>query len=265
MSKLFIYRLLPKLAMKDDFDYDRNIWAGARYGGLELESAARLTPLLTGFLATASKEITVIEAGPGVGGHTLRLARAGYEVHAVERSETAAEELERNCSQLNGEEGGVIVVNEELLGYIQSASIQGPLNFYAQGVFQFFTDTYRQGVLDELGRKQQAGDITAVSFKTIYDEFLGQSDRIQGAAVQDRLGARATAVDGSGTRLFIDPARLSSLRDELTNSRFSIEHVVRWCERDTPNGKEVLSLATPFDKPPQDYTVDWIGFILQRE
>jgi len=239
--------------------YDASVWRGDIYGGLAFKLATRKTPLLEGFIDLAGANLArVIEAGPGEGGHTIKLAQAGFHVTAVESSPAAGR---ITCLRTeSGLEGQIDVVTGCIIDYIARLSSGEQRHFYAQGVFQFFSNDNRQKLLRSLSRVQLPGGVIGVSFKTKYDELLHQG-HLNGRSVNDKFGTWARAADESGGRLFVNVDDITPLLAEFIDNGYDIIATPRWYEVDHADRKEVYPLPSIESKPAVENPVDWIGFL----
>jgi len=155
--------------------YDSSVWSGDTYGGLAFKLATRKTPLLEGFIKLVrANPAKVIEAGPGEGGQTVKLAQAGFHVAAVESSPKASKIITSRIAEY-GLERQVDVVTESIFDYIERLPSGEQRHFYAQGVFQFFSNDDRQKLLQFLSTLQEPGGVIGVSCKMKYAELLNEA------------------------------------------------------------------------------------------
>lgn len=244
--------------------YHSSVWNKNTYDGLTFKLASRNTPLLEGFIGlVGANPARVIEAGPGAGGHTIRLAQAGVPVTAVESSPEAVRRTKRQRTK-HGLTRQIDIVAGSILDYIAGLSPGEQRHFYAQGVLQFFSNDNRQKLLRDLSRAQLPGGFIGVSFKTKYDGLLHQG-RLNGRFVNDKIGAWVSAADESGRRLFVNVDDITSLREEFIGNGYDIVATPRWYEVDYTDRKEVFSLPSVESKPEAEDPVDWIGFLAVKK
>ena len=244
--------------------YESLVWDGDTYGGLVFKLASRKTPLLEGFIDLVRANLArVIEAGPGAGGHTIKLAQEGFHITSVESSSNAVERIMSRRTE-HGLEGQIDVVTGCIFDYISKLFPGEQRHFYAQGVFQFFSNDDRQNLLRCLSTMQQSGGVIGGSFKTKYDVLL-HPERVSGELVNDQFGTWARASDGSGSRLFVNVDDMSPLLAEFTDNGYDVIATPRWYEVDCTDRKKVFSLPSVESKPTAKNPVDWIGILAVKK
>ena len=202
------------------------VWQQGKYKGFSSGTEnQRTTPLLDALVERLTPlngtKSHIVEGGAGSGDHSITLARNGFQVTAVEYSETAARSLqERKRGLPCTYRDDLSVVQGDVLQYLnQRHEISA---FYANSVLHFFTPEDRTKVYTSLNNSQSR--LIAVSFKAEGDSLQSRGDVVKRTSAGDLVKSQEDGI----SRLFVtDP---TSLVRELSDTGYQVgeRDIYRW-------------------------------------
>lgn len=205
-------------------------WETGLYEGFsERTSAKDSTPLLEGLIATLQPTVTeksglVLEAGAGLGSHSIRLVREGFLVIANEYSNLAVREIRHKKDQLIlPAQARLQIAPGDILDCLKDLDENSIAGFYAHSLVHTFSEDERKKLYTEIRRVQPQEGIIAVSFKAEGDYVQNENGN---SVKQTEAGPVITDYAGRISRLFV--TNTLPLVKELQDADYRIINTYWW-------------------------------------